>query len=77
MKIEVLGVGCPKCHKTTENIKTALAESGKEAEVVAVKDLGEIADYGVMLTPAVVVDGEVKVVGKVPSVEDIKALIGK
>ena len=72
MKIEVLGTGCPKCHKTKENIKTALSESGKEAEIVEVKNLKSIADYGVMMTPAVVVDGEVKIVGKVPSVEQIK-----
>lgn len=75
MKIEVLGMGCPKCYKTKENIKTALSETGKEAEIVEVKDLVAIADYGVMLTPAVVVDGEVKIVGKVPSVANIKSLI--
>ncbi len=72
MKIEVLGTGCPKCHKTRENVETALSEAGKEAEIVEVKDLKSIADYGVMMTPAVVVDGEVKIVGKVPSVEQIK-----
>jgi len=76
MKIEVLGIGCPKCHKTRENVKAALSELGKEAEVVEVKDLKAIADYGVMLTPAVVVDGDVKIVGKVPSVAEVKALIG-
>jgi small redox-active disulfide protein 2 len=76
MKIEVLGIGCPKCHKTKENIEAALSETRKEAEVVEVKDLKAIADYGVMLTPAVVVDGDVKIVGKVPSVADIKALLG-
>ena len=75
MKIEVLGMGCPKCHKTKENIETALAETGKEAEIIEIKDLATIADYGVMLTPAVVVDGDVKIVGKVPSVADIKSLI--
>ena len=72
MKIEVLGTGCPKCRKTKENIETALSESGKEAEIAEVKDLKSIAGYGVMMTPAVVVDGEVKIVGKVPSVEQIK-----
>ncbi len=54
----------------------ALSESGKEAEVVEVKDLATIADYGVMLTPAVVVDGDVKIVDKVPSVDEIKKLPG-
>lgn len=76
MKIEVLGTGCPKCHKTKENIEAALSETGREAEVVEVKDLKAIADYGVMLTPAVVIDGDVKIVGKVPSIADIKALLG-
>ena len=75
MKIEVLGTGCPKCHKTRKNIETALSEAGKEAEIVEVKDLKSIAGYGVMMTPAVVVDGEVKIVGKVPSVEQIKSYL--
>ena len=75
MKIEVLGMGCEKCHKTKENIETALAESGKKAEIIEIKDLTAIADYGVMLTPAVVVDGDVKTVGKVPSVEMIKSIL--
>jgi len=75
MKIEVLGMGCPKCHKTTDNIKKALSESGREAEIIEIKDLATIADYGVMLTPAVVVDGDVKTVGKVPSVEMIKSIL--
>ena len=75
MKIEVLGTGCPKCHKTKENIEAALSELGREAEVVEVKNLKAIADYGVMLTPAVVIDGEVKIVGKIPSIADIKALL--
>ncbi|MDP8236478.1 MAG: thioredoxin family protein [Candidatus Erginobacter occultus] len=75
MKIEVLGMGCPKCLKTKENIKTALAELGKEAELAEVKNLKEIADYGVMMTPAVAIDGEVKLSGKVPGVEQVKSLI--
>ena len=75
MKIEVLGMGCSKCHKTTDNIKKALSETGREAEIIEIKDLAAIADYGVMLTPAVVVDGDVKTVGKVPSVEMIKSIL--
>ncbi len=75
MKIEVLGMGCPKCRKTKENIKIALAELGREAELVEVKSLKEIAGYGVMMTPAVVIDGEVKLSGKVPSVEAVKSLL--
>ena len=76
MKIEVLGMGCSKCLKTKENIRAALAELGKEAEVAEVKNLKEIADYGVMMTPAVVIDGEVKVAGKVPTVEQIRDILG-
>lgn len=72
MRIEVLGTGCPKCHKTKENIEAALNELGKEAEVVEIKDLKSIADYGVMMTPAVVIDGEVVSAGKAPSVEQVK-----
>lgn len=75
MKIEVLGMGCPKCRKTKENIKIALAELGREAELAEVKNLKEIAGYGVMMTPAVVIDGEVKLSGKVPSVEAVKSLL--
>ena len=72
MEIKVLGPGCPKCQKTTENVKQAVAEAGVSASVEKVSDLMEIAQFGVFGTPAVVVDGEVKVVGKVPSVEEVK-----
>jgi len=75
MKIEVLGTGCPKCHKTKQNIETALSELGKEAEITQVKDLRSIAGYGVMVTPAVVIDGEVKVAGSVPTVDQVKTLL--
>ena len=75
MKIEVLGAGCPKCRKVKENVKKAISEAGVEAEVAEVKDLKAIADYGVMLTPAVAIDGEIKFVGKVPSPDDIKKLL--
>ncbi len=75
MKIEVLGIGCPKCQKTKENIREALTGTGTEAEIIEVKDLKSIADYGVMMTPAVVIDGEVKIVGKVPGVEQIKSYL--
>jgi len=77
MKIKVLGPGCAKCQKTEVVVKEALAESGVEADVEKVTDIMKIAGYGVMGTPAVVVDGEVKSVGKIPSKEDIKSWIGK
>jgi len=77
MEIKVLGPGCAKCQKTEEMVKEAVAESGVNADVKKVTDIMKIAAYGVMGTPAVVVDGEVKSVGKIPSKEDIKSWIGK
>ena len=75
MKLEILGVGCPKCIKLEELTRKAASELGIEAEITKVKDIKKIMDYGVMMTPALVVDGVVKVVGKVPSLEDIKKYI--
>ena len=71
MDIKVLGPGCPKCAQTEETVKQAIAEAGTEANVEKVTDTMEIAKYGVFGTPAVVVDGEVKIVGKIPKKEDI------
>lgn len=70
MEIKVLGPGCPKCEQTEQRVKEAIAESGIEASVEKVKDIMEIAKHGVFMTPAVVVEGGVKSVGKVPS-EDL------
>ena len=77
MDIKVLGPGCPKCEKTTAVVKETLAETGTEASVSKVTDLMEIAGYGVFGTPAVVVDGDVKCVGKIPTKDDVKKWIGK
>lgn len=66
MKILILGPGCPRCRQTEEIVKAAVADSGVSAEVEKVTDIMEIAGYGVMGTPAVVIDGEVKSVGKIP-----------
>ena len=74
MRVEILGSGCPKCEELARNAKSAIADLGLEAEVVKVTDIVEIADRGVMMTPALVVDGEVKVVGKVATPEELKAL---
>jgi len=71
MEIKVLGPGCPKCQQTEENVKQAVAEAGVEADVEKVTDTMKIAGYGVFGTPAVVVDGEVKVVGKIPTKDDV------
>jgi len=71
MKIEILGMGCPKCKKTTQNVQMAVDELGIEAEIIKVEKLDKITEYGVMMTPALVIDGEVKVAGKIPGKEDI------
>ena len=75
MDIKVLGPGCPKCRQTEQIVKEAVAESGVEASVEKVTDVMEIAGYGVFGTPAVVVDGDVKSVGKIPKKADIIAWI--
>ncbi|MDD4878331.1 MAG: thioredoxin family protein [Candidatus Nanoarchaeia archaeon] len=72
MKIEILGTGCPKCKQLEENARKALEETGKKAEVVKVTEIDKIIGYGVMSTPAIVIDGEVKAYGKVPAPEEIK-----
>jgi small redox-active disulfide protein 2 len=77
MEIKVLGPGCAKCQKTEEVVKEAVAESGVSADVEKVTDVMKIAGYGVFGTPAVVVDGEVKSVGKIPNKEEVKSWIGK
>ncbi|MFZ1201009.1 MAG: thioredoxin family protein [Desulfobacterales bacterium] len=77
MEIKVLGPGCPKCQQTEKVIKEVLAETGVPADVEKVTEVMKIAGYGVFGTPAVVVDGEVKSVGKIPSKEDVKSWLGK
>ena len=74
-KIEVLGPGCPKCRELISRTELAVSELGLDCVVEKVTDIVAITDYGVMMTPALVVDGEVKVTGKVPSLEDIKTMI--
>ena len=75
MKIQILGTGCPNCSKLAENAEAAARELGIEFEIEKVTDLKEITSFGVMLTPALAVDGEVKVVGRVLSSQDIKELL--
>jgi small redox-active disulfide protein 2 len=75
MEIKVLGPGCPKCQQTEKVVKEAVAEAGLEAQIEKVTDAMEIAGYGVFGTPAVVVDGEVKSVGKIPSKNDVQSWI--
>ncbi len=75
MKIEILGTGCSKCKTLYDNAKKAVEESGKEAEVVKVEEIPKIMAYGVMSTPALVVDGKVKLSGKVASVAEILGML--
>ena len=70
-KIEVLGTGCAKCNTLEQNARKAVELAGVEASVTKVADISKMTDYGVMLTPALVVDGQVKVAGKVPTAADI------
>ena len=75
-KIEILGTGCPKCKKLFETAKKVVANNNLDAEVVKVEDIREIVAKGVMMTPGLVVDGEVKSVGKALSKTDVLKLIG-
>ncbi len=77
MEIKILGPGCPKCQQTEKVVKEAVAEAGVAAEIEKVTDVMKIAGYGVFGTPAVVVDGDVKSVGKIPNKEDVKSWITK
>lgn len=77
MKIEILGIGCPKCNATTENVKKALSELGKTAEVVKITDIKQMMERGVMSTPALIIDGKLMVQGKISNVEQIKNWIQK
>jgi small redox-active disulfide protein 2 len=71
MKIEILGTGCPKCKKLNALVKEAVSELGVLVEIIKVTDINKIIDYGIMVTPALVIDGDVKVAGKIPSKEEI------
>jgi len=73
-KIQILGTGCPKCKKLAENAEAAAQELGIEFEIEKLTDINEIMKFGVMMTPALAVDGEVKAVGKVLSTGEIKEL---
>ncbi|MFZ2956133.1 MAG: thioredoxin family protein [Candidatus Ozemobacteraceae bacterium] len=75
MKIQILGTGCAKCHKLADSAKQAADELKLSYELVKVTNLMEIMGFGVMVTPALAVDGTVKVTGKVPTVEEIKKML--
>ncbi|MEW6336810.1 MAG: thioredoxin family protein [Acidobacteriota bacterium] len=73
--LQILGTGCPKCQKLAEATKEAAAQLGLEFEIEKITDITRIVSFGVMMTPALAVDGQVKVAGRVPSVDEIKTLI--
>ena len=75
-KIQILGTGCPKCKKLAENAEAAVKELEIEFEIEKVSDINEMMKFGVMMTPALVIDGQVKAVGKVPSSDEIKQMLG-
>jgi len=74
-KIQILGTGCPKCSKLAENAEAAVKNAGVECEIEKVTDINEIMKFGVMLTPALAIDGQVKAVGKVPSPDEIAKML--
>lgn len=75
MKIEILGSGCKSCQTVYENTQAALTATGKTAEVVKVEDMATILGYGVMKTPGLVIDGTVKISGRIPTAEEIANLL--
>lgn len=76
MKLEILGTGCPKCKKLTELVTEAVRELGITAEISKVDKINDIMNYGVMITPALAIDGKVVLAGRIPSKDEIKKWIG-
>ena len=75
MKLEVFGTGCARCHQLEKHVAEAVRETGIAAEIFKVDDLAAIMDRGVLFTPALAIDGEIRVAGRVPSVREIKELL--
>lgn len=73
--LQILGTGCAKCNQLAAATKQAADEAGIEYQIEKITDFLRFADFGVMITPALVVDGKVKVTGKVPSIEELKRLM--
>lgn len=74
-ELKILGTGCPKCQKLLESAESAATELGIAYELEKVTELDKIMAFGVMMTPALVVNGEVKIAGKLPSIEEIKGML--
>ncbi|MDD3288842.1 MAG: thioredoxin family protein [Alphaproteobacteria bacterium] len=77
MKIQILGTGCPKCKALAATTENAAKDLGIDYEIEKVTDMAKIASFGVMMTPALVVDGKIKSVGKIPSSDEMKELLTK
>lgn len=77
MKVQILGTGCPKCKQLTANAEQAIKDAGVDAEIEKVSDIHEIMKFGVMMTPALAVDGQVKSVGKILSAKEIADILRK
>ena len=75
MKIAIVGSGCDKCNRTADVVRRAVAHAGVDAEIYKVEDMREIMKFRVMITPAVAIDGEVKISGRIPTVEEITSLL--
>jgi small redox-active disulfide protein 2 len=75
VRIEVLGTGCAKCRRLVKNVEKAVADLGIDAEIIKVEDITAIMDRGVMLTPGLIVDGELKVSGRVADVKELKEIL--
>ncbi len=75
MKIEILGSGCAKCKSVEKLVRNIVEELGIQADIVKVDDLQEIVNRGIMMTPAVFIDGEAKIVGRIPSADELKKLL--
>ena len=75
MKIEIYGSGCAKCKKTEEIVRQAVKELNIKAEISKIEDLQKIIDKGIMMTPAVAIDGVIKILGRVPSTQDVKKIL--
>jgi len=74
-KILVLGTGCPKCEKLKKDVEAVVSELGIDAEIDKITDIQQMMQYGVMVTPALVVDGEVKAAGKSPSTDELRKML--
>jgi len=75
-RLQILGTGCPKCKKLAENAEAAAKALDLDCEIEKVTDINEIMKFGVMITPALAIDGQIKAVGKVPSPDEIKQMLG-